>query len=95
MNNPAPTFTSPGGRPDPTTPGPQPKPTALTAATTTALAGTPASALIVWLLARYGHVSDPVTAATLGSVIASATGYLWRIAQALLAKWGINPGAPP
>lgn len=77
---------------DPTTPGPQPKPSALTAATTTALAGTPSAVLIVWALNQYGHITDPVTASAIGSTIAAAAGYGWRVFQALLAKWGIDPG---
>ncbi len=83
-------------RPDPTTPGTQPKPTALVAATTTALAGTPAAVTLVWVLQTYGSVNghpvqlDALTAAAIGSTGAAVAGYLWRIAQALLYKWGID-----
>lgn len=87
---------APAMRPDPTTPGSQPKPTALVAATTTALAGTPVAVLTVWLLQTYGSVNgkpiqlDVETATALGSVGAAAAGYLWRVGQALLYKWGID-----
>lgn len=83
-------------RPDPTTPGSQPKPTALAAATTTALAGTPTAVLTVWLLDTYGTVQgkplhlDVEVATAIGSVGAAVMGYLWRIGQALLYKWGID-----
>lgn len=88
----------PSPKPDPTTPGPQAKPTALTAAATTALAGTPVSIIVLWLLTTYGTVHgkpltfDPITASAMGSGIAALAGYLWRVAQALLHKWGIDPG---
>lgn len=77
---------------DVTTPGPQEKQTALGAATTTALAGTPTAVGIVWWLSTYGHVSDPVAASAIGASVASVAGYLWRVFQALLGKWGLNPG---
>jgi hypothetical protein len=87
-------------RPDPTTPGPQPKPTALTAAVTTAAAGTPAGLLLVWLIQSYVTVRgkpiqlDALAASTIGSVGASAGGYLWRVIQALMVKWGLALGEP-
>lgn len=83
----------PSPKPDPTTPGPQSKPTALGAAVTSAAAGTPVSAVVLWLLTAYGHAQiDAVTASALGACIAAASGYIWRVLQALLHKWGIDPG---
>jgi hypothetical protein len=89
VNTPTPT---PPLRPDPTTPGEQPKPTALTAAVTSASAGTPLALMTVWLL-DLAHVKlDPYTATAVGSIGAGIAGYLFRVLQALLHKWGIDPG---
>jgi hypothetical protein len=83
-------------RPDPTTPGSQPKPTALVAATTTALAGTPVAVITVWLIENFATLHgkplqlDAETATSIGSIGAAAVGYLWRVCQALLYKWGID-----
>jgi hypothetical protein len=87
-------------RPDPTTPGPQPKPTALGAAATTAIAGTPAAVLTVWLLDTYGSAhGKPLaltleTATAIGSIGAAVMGYVWRVLQAVLVKWGLIPSEP-
>lgn len=89
--NPAPTVII--QKPDPSTPGPQTRPSALTAASTTALAGTPL-AIISVLLAEHliNHPLDSVTATAIGSVGAALAGYLFRVVQALLLKAGIDPG---
>lgn len=76
---------------DPTTPGPRTAPTALGAATTTAVAGTPLAVVTVWALETYGTVHgkplqfDSVTATAIGALGASVIGYLVQVAQGLLA----------
>lgn len=88
-------------RPDPTTPGTQPKPTALTAAVTTVAVGSPVAALTVWLLETLITVHgsplklDSISATLIGSAGAGVAGYLFRVFQALLHKWGIDPGEGP
>lgn len=85
MNTPAPAT------PDPTTPGTKAAPTALGAASTTALTGSPTALAFVWLLETYGTARgkplklDSTTAVLIGSVVASITGYLWQVASGLLA----------
>ena len=77
---------------DPTTPGPQNKPTALGAATTTALAGTPLAVVTVAVCENLLHWHlDSITATAVGSVGAAFAGYGFRVLQALLAKYGISP----
>lgn len=93
MNTPgAQPFIVPTPKPDPSTPGPQGKPTALGAATTTALAGTPVAIITVMLTEHWlGHPLDTLSATVVGSVGASIIGYAFRVMQALLIKAGINP----
>lgn len=87
MNTPTPANPTP----DPTTPGTKTFPTALGAATTTAVAGTPLAVVTVWALETYGTVHgkplqfDSVTATAIGALGASVIGYLVQVAQGLLA----------
>lgn len=86
---------STAGGPDPSTPGPQPRQSALGAALTTAGAGTPASVLIILLLSKYAHVTDPTTISILSPFIASTAGYLWRVILAVLSREGVSLPPPP
>jgi len=76
---------------DPTTPGSKPSPTALGAAVTTAVTGTPLAIVTVWLLETYGTAHgqplklDAETATALGSVGAATIGYLWQVLSGLSA----------
>lgn len=85
---------------DPTTPGTRATPTALGAAVTTAVTGTPIAVVFVWLLESYGTVHgqpiklDSETASAVGAIGASAMGYLSQVLQALYAlaqEWLTRP----
>lgn len=85
---------------DPTTPGSRPAPTALGAAVTTAVAGTPLAMVAVWLLETYGTAHgkplhlDSQTATAVGAVGASLIGYLAQATQgawALAQEWLTRP----
>lgn len=82
---------------DPTTPGAQPRPTALGAAVTGAVVGSPLAIATVWVLETYftAHGKpvhfDEYTAAAVGAVGATVLGYISQVLKALLThfqdKW--------
>lgn len=78
---------TPSGLVDPTTPGNTPPPTALKAAAVSALAGTPAAIVTVWVIETYftAHGQpiklDAQTAAGIGAFGAGVIGYVLHVLQ--------------